>query len=108
MVRWFAATRALAALMTKGNTLGGATSTLTALGLWAEPADTLPPTAIIEVRPFTGLRRADVSVERLVLPAGYAEAPWPGYEQVQQVFPTSADSGAYWKRRPLQLNLGVR
>jgi hypothetical protein len=102
VVRWFAATRALAALMTKGDTLGGATPTVTALGLWAEPTDTVPPTAIVEVRPFTGLRRAAVSVDRLVLPAGYVEAPWPGYEQAQQVFPTSADSGAYWKRPPLR------
>ena len=103
VVRWFAATRALAALIAKGDTLGGATPTVTALGLWAEPADTIPPTAIIEVRPFTGLRRADVSVDRLVLPAGYTEAPWPGFEQVQQVFPTSADSGAYWKRPPARI-----
>jgi len=100
VVRWFAATRALAALMVKGDTLAGATPTVTALGLWAEQADTVPPTAIIEVRPFTSLRRADVSVDRLMLPAGYTEAPWPGYEQVHQVFPTSADSGAYWKRAP--------
>jgi hypothetical protein len=103
VVRWFAATRALAALMVKGDTLGGATPTVTALGLWAEPADTIPPTAIIEVRPFTGLRRADVSVDRLMLPAGYTEAPWPGFEQAQQVFPTSADSGAYWKRPPARI-----
>ena len=100
VVRWFAATRALAALMLKGDTLGAAKPTLTALGLWAEQVDTVPPTAIIEVRPFSSLRRADVSVERLVVPAGYTEAPWPGYERVQQVFPTSADSGAYWKRPP--------
>ena len=100
LVRWFAATRALAGLLLKGDTLGGATPTVTALGLWAEQADTIPPTAIVEVRPFTGLRRADIQVERLILPAGYTEAPWPGYERAQQVFPTSADSGAYWKRPP--------
>ena len=99
-VRWFGATRALAALMAKGDTLDRHTPTNTALGLWAEPDDTVPPTAVIEVRPFTGLRRADVAVDRLVLPAGYTEAPWPGYEKVQQVFPTSADSGAYWRRAP--------
>ena len=103
VVRWFAATRALAALMVKGDTLGGAKPTVTALGLWAEEADTVPPTAIIEVRPFTGLRRADVSVDRLVLPGGYTEAPWPGFEHAQQVFPTSADSGAYWKRPPARI-----
>ena len=103
VVRWFAATRALAAMMVKGDTLGEAKPTVTALGLWAEPADTAPPTAIIEVRPFTGLRRADVSVDRLVLPAGYTEAPWSGFEQAQQVFPTSADSGAYWKRPPARI-----
>jgi hypothetical protein len=106
VVRWFAAARALAALMVKGDTLGGATPTVTALGLWAEPADTVPPTAIIEVRAFTRLRRADVSVERLVLPVGYIEAPWPGYERAQQVFPTSADSGAYWKRPPARVGAG--
>jgi hypothetical protein len=100
VVRWFAATRALAALIANGDTLGGAPLTVTALGLWAEPADTVPPTAIIEVRPFTKFQRAAVSVDRLVLPAGYVEAPWPGYEQAQQVFPTSADSGVYWKRPP--------
>ena len=100
VVRWFAAARALAGLLTKGDTLGGATPTVTALGLWAEQADTIPPTAIIEVRPFTRLRRAPVDVDRLVLPAGYTEAPWPGYERAQQVFPTSADSGAHWKRPP--------
>ncbi len=99
-VRWFAATRALAALMMKGDTLGRATPTVTALGLWAEAVDTVPPTAIIEVRPFTSLRRTAVSVERLVLPVGYTEAPWSGYERAQQVFPTSADSGAYWRRSP--------
>jgi hypothetical protein len=103
VVRWFAATRALAALMVKGDTLGGGKPTVTALGLWADEADTVPPTAIIEVRPFTGLRRADVSVDRLVLPAGYTEAPWPGFEQAQQVFPMSADSGAYWKRPPARI-----
>lgn len=100
VVRWFAATRALAALMAKGDALGGATATVTALGLWGEAVDTLPPTAVAEVRPFTALRRADVPVERLVVPAAYTEAPWPGYERVQQVFPTSADRGAYWKRSP--------
>ena len=103
VVRWFAATRALAALMVKGDTLGSAKPTVTALGLWAEEADTVPPTAIIEVRPFMDLRRADVSVDRLVLPAGYTEAPWPGFERAQQVFPTSADSGAYWKRPPARI-----
>ena len=108
VVRWFAATRALAALMSKGDTLGAAKPTVTALGLWAEQVDTVPPTAIIEVRPFASLRRADVSVERLVLPAGYTEAPWAGYEQAQQVFPTSADSGAYWKRPPARIAAGVR
>jgi hypothetical protein len=107
VVRWFAATRAIAALMQKGDTLAAAKPTVTALGLWAEQVDTVPPTAIIEVRPFTSLRRADVSVERLVLPADYTEAPWPGYEQVQQVFPTSADSGAYWKRLPARIDTGV-
>jgi len=104
VVRWFAATRALAALMLKGDTIEAAKPTVTALGLWAEQADTVPPTAIIEVRPFTGLRRADVSIDRLVVPAGYIEAAWPGFEQVQQVFPTSADSGAYWKRPPTRIH----
>jgi hypothetical protein len=107
VVRWFAATRALAALMQEGDTLAAAKPTVTALGLWAEQVDTVPPTAIIEVRPFTNIRRSDVSVERLVLPANYTEAPWPGYEQVQQVFPTSADSGAYWKRLPPRIATGV-
>jgi hypothetical protein len=100
VVRWFAATRALASLMLKGDMLGAATPTVTALGLWAEAVDTMPPTSIIEMRPFTGLRRTDVSEEQLLLPTGYTEAPWPGYERVQQVFPTSADRGAYWKNRP--------
>lgn len=100
VIRWFAATRALAAMMMKGDTLDRTTPTVTALGLWAEAVDTVPPTAIIEVRPFASLRRADVSVQRMLLPADYTEAPWPGYEQTQQVFPTSADSGAYWKRGP--------
>jgi len=107
VVRWFAATRALAALLMKGDTLDRAHPTVTALGLWAEQADTVPPTAIVEVRSFMNVRRADVSVDRLVLPTGYTEAPWPGYEKVQQVFPTSADSGAYWKRPPLRIGTRV-
>lgn len=99
-VRWFAATRALAELMLRGDTLGGSRPTLMALGLWAESVDTIPPTAIAGERPFNDLRRVDVSRGRLLLPAGYTEAPWPGYEKVQQVFPTSADGGAYWRRLP--------
>jgi hypothetical protein len=98
-VRWFAATRALAGLMLRGDTLGGSTPTLTALGLWADPNDTIPPTAITEMRSVNGLRRVDVDTQRLLLPDGYREAPWPGYEKVQQVFPTSGD-GAYWRRWP--------
>lgn len=98
-VRWFAATRALAGLMPRGDTLEGSMPTLTALGLWADPNDTIPPTAITEMRSVHGLRRADVDTQRLLLPDGYREAPWPGYEKVQQVFPTSVD-GAYWRRSP--------
>lgn len=100
VVRWFAATRALAALALRGDSFGGMTPTVTALGLWAEPVDTLPPTSIIEVRPFTAIRTAAVPPERLELPAGYVEVPWPGYERVAQVLPTSADSGARWMRAP--------
>ena len=103
VVRWFAATRAVAALALKGDTFGGMTPTVTALGLWAEQVDTLPPTSIVEVRPFTAMRTATVPQERLELPAGYAEVPWPGYERVQQVFPTSADRGAHWMRVPHQV-----
>ncbi|MEO6865185.1 MAG: hypothetical protein ABI229_07020 [Gemmatimonadaceae bacterium] len=101
VVRWFAATRAIAALMLKGDTFGGVTPTVTALGLWGESVDTIPPTAITEMRPFTALRRVDVLEGQLVLPAVYTEAPWPGYETVQQVFPTSADHAAHWKKLPL-------
>ena len=104
VVRWFAATRAVAEMMAKGDTLARQTPTVTALGLWAEPVDTLPPTAVIEVRPFVGLRRANVSAERLVLPTRYAEAPWPAFENVQQVFPTSADGGEYWRRPPARVS----
>lgn len=99
-VRWFAPTRALAEAMRQHGLSSGDTPTLTALGLWAEADDTLPPTAIIDVRRFIGLRRVDVEAQRLQLPNGYTEAPWPGYEKVQQVFPTSADSGARWRMSP--------
>ena len=106
VVRWFAATRALAALMAKGTAFGAATPTVTALGLWAEAVDTVPPTSIIEKRPFTGLRDAGVGEEQLRLPTGYTEAPWPGYERVQQVFPKSADQGAHWKHQPSRAAAG--
>jgi hypothetical protein len=99
-VRWFAATRALAGLLLRGDTLSRRMPTLTALGLWREASDTVPPTAVIEMRPFGNPRPVDVRAELLRLPAGYTEAPWPGYEKAQQVFPTSADSGAYWRRFP--------
>ena len=101
-VRWFGATRALDGLMRRGEKLGGATPTLTALGLWAEAHDTVPPTAIAEMRPIHALRQVEVRTELLRLPAGYVEKPWPGYEHVQQVFPTSADGGAYWRQLPQQ------
>ena len=97
-VRWFGAARALAGLLQRGDNLADASPTLTALGLWAESQDAIPPTPITEMRSIHGLRRVDVRAERLLLPAGYVERPWPGYEKVQQVFPTSADSGAYWRR----------
>jgi hypothetical protein len=101
-VRWFAATRALAELVRRGDKFGGARPTLTALGLWAEAHDTLPPTPITEMRSMHTLRQVDVRAERLLLPAGYIERPWPGYEHVQQALPTSADGGAYWRRLPRQ------
>lgn len=100
VVRWFAPTRALAALMRRGRSFDASQATVTALGLWAESADTIPPTSIVEKRSVGSLRRVVVRVERLMVPSDYTEAPWPGYEKVQQVFPTSADQGAHWKRRP--------
>lgn len=60
--------------------------------------DTIPPTAIAEKRPLNGLHRTGVREEQLVLPADYTEAPWPGFERVQQVFPTSADHASDWKK----------
>ena len=99
-VRWFGATRALAELVRSGDKLARANPTLTALGLWAEAQDTVPPTPITEMRSIRALRQVDVRTERLLLPDGYVERPWPGYEKVQQVFPTSADGGAYWRRLP--------
>lgn len=101
VVRWFAASRALAALLMRGDVLGGAEPTVTALGLWGEAVDTLPPTAIAEMRPFIALRRTDVREEQLVLPTDYTEATWPRYGRVQQVFPTSADHASHWKKPPL-------
>jgi hypothetical protein len=79
-VRWFAATRARAGLMLYGDTLGRLRPTLMALGPWADAHDTVPPTAIAELRPLKNLQRVDVGMGRLLLPAGYTEAPWPGYE----------------------------
>lgn len=64
--------------------------------------DELPEPLETQLRKASEARQRESCSERRPARASrrFVEAPWPDYEQAQQVFPTSADGGAYWKRPP--------
>lgn len=100
IAQWFGSSRALAQLSKSGRAFPKVGVTLTTAVPRAAPgANGVPDTFILkqEIFQFTA---ANVDLARLILPAGFTEARWPGYERVANPPSRSADSGARWRKLP--------
>jgi hypothetical protein len=106
VVRWFGATAALARLL-------NGSADFVADSLQVTAAIVLPPTSrggasgatgapvtLIVLHPLSATSAVHVDLARLVLPAGFVERPWPGFEEPSPAAITSHDPAAKWSTLP--------
>lgn len=99
VVRWFGLASAAAALSAGNDSLTGADLQLTtAVVLPANPTATVP--TLIVLHHLTDLAHARIAASRLTLPAGYTQAPWPGFETDDRAPERLPDAGARWRVMP--------
>jgi hypothetical protein len=97
VARWFAASRALAHVADSAHALPNGRVTVTA-AIPRKPRGAGPAVISFALKHvMSNLRIADVDVSRLILPGGFTEVPWPGYESVSSPPGLSADKGARWR-----------
>ena len=105
VVRWFGAATALAGLH---DSLGAfpadslrvtAAIVLPASGTGA-PGSTGTSVTLIVIHPLAGVATVRIDPARLVLPAGFTETPWPGFERASRVPGQSGDAAARWRTMP--------
>ena len=99
IVRWMGVAIALATLRDSISPLD-ADLQLTAVAVLPPESSTSGPTNLILLHPMSGVSTADIDVARLVLPAGYTETAWPGFEHAPNLTSLSADSGRHWQVSP--------
>ena len=101
VARWFAPTQALGSMTGAMAPIIGQPLTVTALSLWKAPRPNQAPTNVMGVVPLHDLRSATIQRSQLMLPIGYSETWWPGYEHASRLLPLSSDGGAKWRAFPL-------
>jgi uncharacterized membrane protein YphA (DoxX/SURF4 family) len=105
VVRWFGAAAALSRLMEGASEFATDSLQVTA-------AIVLPPTGnaaagtagapvtLIVLHPLSAVSAGNVDLARLVLPAGFTERPWTGFDQASGVRAPARDAGAKWSAVP--------
>jgi hypothetical protein len=99
VVRWFGAGAALYALSTATDSLQGADLQLTTAVVLNARGQSGPLNLIV-LHPIHDLAHAEIEASRLVLPAGFAETMWPGFEHEMTVPTKNDDVVARWRRIP--------
>jgi hypothetical protein len=106
VVRWFGATAALARLLNGSEDF--ATDSLQVTSAIVRPPTTRRDTSgatgaavtLIVLHPLSATSAVHVDLARLVLPAGFVERPWPGFEEPSRATITSHDAAAKWSTLP--------
>ena len=101
VARWFGAARALATMPGGVASLAQASLQVTAAIILGSQRNAREPESLIVLHALSGLISAQIDARRLVLPAGYAEAPWPGFERAAGRAVASSDP-ARWRKLPVE------
>lgn len=106
MVRWFGAAAALARLKDGSNEFATDSLQVTAAIVLPRPADdgasgtNGAPLTLIVLHPLSAVSTGSVDVARLVLPSGFTERSWPGFDKVLGVPAPAHDAAAKWSILP--------
>lgn len=106
VVRWFGAASTLAGMPDSLGVLPPDSLQVTAAivvpaaGGTARGANGAPVTLIV-VHPLSGLTTVSIDPTRLVLPAGFTETPWPGFEQAAPPAVATHHAADRWRTVPV-------
>ena len=98
VARWFEVAAALATRPGGVRALEPAGALeITSVALLRRPGARRPSITYRELLAPSGLAAVDVDPVRLVLPAGYRETPWPGFERMPGLRTAAPTAAAHWR-----------
>jgi hypothetical protein len=101
VVRWFGPSQALANMrVVSSGLLGGSAFGVTSVAPLRAPGENRAATNLITQHSILRLEPVVVDLSRLVLPDGFTETPWPGFEAAPNLPAPSPDNGAKWRSMP--------
>lgn len=105
MVRWFGAAAALAGMIDGAKDFSTENLQVTALIVLptsanGAPGTTVAPVTLIVLHPLSAVSVGSVDLARLVLPAGFTERPWRGFDKASGAPASSHDPAAKWSTLP--------
>lgn len=96
VARWMAVSAALATLRDSIVPLDSYLQLTSVAVLPAQPGLSAE-TNLILLHPMSDIAVADIDVTRLVLPAGYTETSWPGFERASNLPARSGETARHWQ-----------
>jgi hypothetical protein len=99
VVRWMGVTAALATLR-DSTPQRDSDLQLTAVGVLPAQSSASGETNLILLYPMSGIVDTEIDVTRLMLPTGYAETPWPGFERASNLPVRMKDAAQRWLTAP--------
>lgn len=100
-VRWFGAAAALATMPGGLGALPPDSLQLTAAVILSPPGERGTPVNLIVLHALSAVAVVDIDPTRLVLPAGFTETLWPGFERTSGLPELARDAGARWRTMPI-------
>jgi hypothetical protein len=99
VIRWFWPTKALANLAPLPNGMPDGRVSVTTIALLNPPTQSSAAVNFSTLHYISGLKRVAVDLSRLVLPNGFTETTWPGFDGVLNL-PLSSEKVAKWRVVP--------
>jgi hypothetical protein len=96
VVRWMGVAASLATLRDSVTRVDSSLQ-VTAVAVLPPQSSAFGETNLILLHPMSRIADTDVDVSRLVLPAGYVETPWPGFEHASNLPRWSSETADRWR-----------
>jgi hypothetical protein len=103
IARWFGPSQAMAAMPNLSDILSAGTVGITAVAPVSPPGDNAAPVNFTMQHSISGVQAIEVDLSRLVLPAGFTETRWPGFDAAPSLPRVSPDRGERWRMLPAHL-----